>query len=154
LNLIRSITRYVSRYGFTYGPSAQAVEVRLVQCQAASNVGGGYTDCVLLITPWACLNCHADATDEQMAAALGTSFATEAKALAHAERECPWYSWNTPIRERLLDARRWRGFLVGDGQLADAIGVTTEQLRRLSLGQCKATRKQLLAADNYHGGTV
>jgi hypothetical protein len=53
MNLIHAITRFVPRYGFTYEPSGQAVEVRLVRCQAASNVGGGYIDTVMLITPWA-----------------------------------------------------------------------------------------------------
>ena len=144
MNLIRAITRYVPRYGFSCEPSAQAVDIRLVQC----------LDSVNLITPWACLHSSRDATDDQMAAALGVSFATADEALAHANRICPWHSWNTPIRERLLDARRWRGCLVGDGQLADAIGISTDELHRLALGEHKATRKQLLAAENYHGGTV
>lgn len=106
------------------------------------------------MTPWACLNGQADATDGQLAAALGNSFPTADEALAYANRVCPWYAWNTAIRERLLDARRWRDCIVGDGQLADAVGVTTDELHALALGKRKATRKQLLAADSWHGQPV
>jgi hypothetical protein len=146
MNLIRSITRYVARYGLHFAPTAHEVDVRLCE-------GNGH---IVVITPWACLNSSPDATDDQLAAALHTSFATAEEAQRHADAECPhWHApHNETIRDRLADARRWHGSLVGDSALEDAVDVSHDRLMRLAIGREKATAKQARTARDYHGSRV
>lgn len=148
---IRHITRWVSRYGFFIGPSGQEVQVRLVRAGLAN-------DLYFVMTPWACLDAHhgEQTTDEQLAAALGRSYATHDEALEAANQAAPhWFAkHNQTVRTRLQDARRWRDEIVGDGQLADAMDVSLDELRNLANGKTKATKRQADAALAYHGGKV
>ena len=144
---LREIKRWVPRYGIFQEPAAHEVSVRLEEHN------DGTLHCIL--TPWACLAavCGRETTDAQLAAALGCSFATEAEALADDNRKAPhWHDRNNDaVRSRLYDARRWDGDLVGDGALADALGVSTDRLREICWGKHKATRAQAQAARDYHG---
>ncbi len=146
MNVIRTIERWVPRYGMTFEPTAQLVEVRLLECLTSFNI----------MSPWACVDARngLETTDEQMIAVLSESYATQEEALAAANRHCPfWYNaTNQEVIGKLYDARRWHGMTVGDWRLADAIDVSEAQLRALALGKVKATRKQASAAKAWGGG--
>lgn len=149
MEIVRHITRFVPRYGYFTGPMGQEVRIDLIR-----GCNGDY----FIRTPWAMLNAmDGEATnDRQMLATLPVSFATQDEALEEANRRAPhWFNkHNQTILGRLMDARRWRDDLVGDGQLADAIGIPVELLRKMAYGAVKATRKQAAAAMAYKGGRV
>jgi hypothetical protein len=131
--LIRSITRYIARWGLHYPPSGQEVQINLVD----------WGNAICVQTPWACLSATRDASDAQLAAALGTSFATLAEAEAHAKRQAPYAHspHNEAIREEVLSARKYYGDLVGTYKVADKWGESYDAILAIARGERKAPRK-------------
>lgn len=150
MRTIRTITRFVARWGWQYAPHAQSVEVHLIE---------GCNGDFFIRSPWACVNAHGglDTTDGQLAAILGPhAFVTEAEAQSHADRQAPHWAapHNQVVNGRIHDAIRWDGELVGVGKLADNLGVTRERLYAIGRGEVKASRWQALAAQEYRGRPV
>lgn len=146
---VRSITRYIARWGIWYEPRAEKVEVHLFESDC-----GDY----FVRLPWACVNAvrGPDTTDDQMAAILGSPHVTAEEALAWATHKAPfWHKVsNQKVLTRLHDAIRWDGDLCGPWNLADKMLVTKDELYALARGEKKATRKQADLAMAYHGRPV
>jgi hypothetical protein len=147
MHLIRSITRFVPQYSVHEQPSALEVTVSLV---AAG-------DRFFISTPWSMTDATdgADTSDATMEGRLGRdrAFGTAAEALAAAKLLAPHAGKknNEIVRERLHDAIRWDGDIVGRGLLADALDVSTDRLMRLAWGGDRATARMAQAALAYHG---
>ena len=148
MNVVRTINRFVARWGTTTEPTAQEVAVYLIE-----SAGRYYVK-----TPWAMIDAHngRDTTDAQMAATLRPCFATEAEAVQWAQWQAPhWHNrHNDAIRCRLLDAIEWFGEFSGPERMADAVGVDSDYLRKLARGEKSATAKQAKAARDWKGGKV
>jgi hypothetical protein len=143
--VLKEVVRWVPRCNLTCEPMAQRVDVRLVEYP---------TGAVCIVTPWACLGSDRDAPDYALVGSLGTSFATEAEALAHLTITHPHYSrpQNDEVREKLLKCREWHGSIVGDARLRDELGVSLDRLHSLALGVAMATRNEGRVAAAYTGG--
>jgi hypothetical protein len=133
MELIRSIQRWVPRWGINYPPTAELVDVRLCR----GNMGP-----VVILTPWACLEGAEDASDRQLAAALGLSFDTEAEALAEARRRVPYAGQedNEAFREDVLTYRRNLGQLCGDGAVSDKWAVSVFDVPAIACGAKRAPK--------------
>ncbi len=149
MNVVRTITRFVPRWGLTYAPCAQEVSIHLF-----GTPDGWYG----IQSPWACLAAPngLETTDAQLAAIVRPACETAAEAEEHAKRSAPYWTCphNETVRDRISDAIRWDGELVGAGNLADALDLTREQLYAVGRGETKATRKHAAAAQNYHGRRI
>lgn len=144
--LLKSIVRWIPWTGMYGPPQAYKFEVRLID----------HGSCVLVHTPFAALDGRADMTDTDLERFARDAFVDEAAALAEAQRRYPhWENKNNQaIAGRLVDSIRWHGDFMGPCQVADAVGVTREELYELARGKRKATRAQAKAALDYHGVRV
>jgi hypothetical protein len=136
MKFIRSVKRFIARWGLDYPPMAQEIEIRLMKGNAQPD--GPY--CIM--TPFACLHGSADTTDQQLIAALGISFETYDEALAHAKRSAPFAGQdaNEAIRSEVMTARYHYGPLVGHGRVADKYDLSVDKLLAVARGEIKAPR--------------
>ncbi len=129
--LIRSIVRYVPRWGLEYEPCAQQVEIHLVR----------YTERFIGIkTPWALLDGAEDTTDAQLIAAVAVSFDNESEALEYAKRRAPYAGTaaNEDIRAEVNCERRYSQF--GHCKVADKYNVSSDYILAVARGEKKAPK--------------
>lgn len=136
--VLRSITRFVPWHGLYEAPSAREATVSLVQ----------WDRCVMVQTPWACLDGTAELTESDLARFLPNSFATAAEAEAEARRRAPFAGTpaNEKIRTEVIDARRHYGDLVGTGKVADRYLVSEDAILAIARGERAAPRQPRKAA--------
>lgn len=148
MNVVRTIERYVPRYSRFCEPSAELVNVYLVES------GGRY----FIKTPWAMVDAHdgKDTSDAQLSALLRPCFASLTEAYGWAKMCAPhWHDRrNDTVRDRLRDAIRWHGDFSGPIRLADAMGISEERLRGVVDGKFQATAREVKASRGWKGGAL
>jgi hypothetical protein len=113
---------------FTLGGTPQAVFCQLSIIEGDD--GKRY-----LRTPFAFLDAHGD-DDHKRQIELGHYYATAGECEAYLAREYPHWEAACPVMDLLCNYVQWNGKLVGEGKLADKLGVSSlnGDLYRLARG--------------------
>ncbi len=131
--VLRSIIRYIPSYGLYTLPAGREMRISLIK----------YDFSCAVVTPFSCLPGKEDWTDDDLIRIARDSFATIEEAEAEAKRLCPFAGnkRNEEIRTEVIDARHYHGKLVGSYRVADAYGVSVEDIHAIARGAKKAPRK-------------